>query len=43
MDFQEANIKVELVDSMQTVLQSATVCSKNLEKELRRLTGLTEK
>lgn len=43
MDFQEANIKVEIVDSMQPDLQSATVSSGNLEKELRRLAELTEK
>lgn len=43
MDFQEANIKVEFVDSMQAVLQSVTVCSENLEKEVRRLAGITER
>lgn len=43
MDFQEANRKVEIVDSMQPDLQSATVSSGNLEKELRRLAELTEK
>lgn len=38
----KANIKAELVDSMQPVLRSATISSENLEKELRRLTELTE-
>lgn len=42
MDFQEPSIKVEVVDSVQSVLRSVTV-SENLEKELRRLAELTEK
>lgn len=42
MDFQEANIKVELFDSMQPVFQSARVFGENLEKGLRRLAELEE-
>lgn len=36
MDFQEANTDVELVDSIQPVLQSATVCTENLEKRTEK-------
>nr|XP_009485359.1 PREDICTED: uncharacterized protein LOC104034168 [Pelecanus crispus] len=44
VDSQEANLQIELVDSMQPVLlEGATVSIEDLEKEVRRLTELIEK
>ncbi|XP_059675518.1 tetratricopeptide repeat protein 6 [Gavia stellata] len=41
---QEANLQIELVDSIQPVLlEGATVTTEDLEKEVRRLTELIEK
>lgn len=43
-DSQEANVQIELVDSIQPVLlEGATVSIEDLEKEVRRLTELIEK
>ncbi|KAM6204870.1 tetratricopeptide repeat protein 6, partial [Sarcoramphus papa] len=43
MDSQEANLQIELVDSVQPVLlEGATVSIEDLEKEVRRLTELIE-
>nr|XP_009917822.1 PREDICTED: uncharacterized protein LOC104318312 [Haliaeetus albicilla] len=44
VDFQEANVQIELVDSIQPVLlEGATVSIEDLEKEVRRLSELIEK
>lgn len=44
VDSQEANLQIELVDSIQPVLlEGATVNIKDLEKEVRQLTELIEK
>ncbi|XP_009984611.1 PREDICTED: uncharacterized protein LOC104379110, partial [Tauraco erythrolophus] len=44
VDSQEANLQIELVDSLQPVLlEGATVSIEDLEKEVRRLTELIEK
>lgn len=42
-DSQETNLQIELVDSIQPVLEGETVSAEDLENEVRRLTELIEK